>query len=72
MAVFLPGKFHGQRSLAGYIQSIGSTESNMTVATRHGMAWHTQGQHSSPDQGESLSTSSPGLKRYKHKIKQIK
>ena len=50
----------------------GHTESNMTVATWHGMAWHTQGQHSSLGQGESLSTSSPSLKRYKHKIKKIK
>ena len=28
--VFLPGKFHGQRSLVGYIQSMGSQESDIT------------------------------------------
>ena len=28
--VFLPGEFHGQRSLAAYIQSMGSQDSDMT------------------------------------------
>ena len=31
--VFLPGEFHGQRSLAGGLQSMGSKESDTTEAT---------------------------------------
>ena len=35
MPVFLPGKSHGQRSLEGYIQSVGRKESDMIEVTWH-------------------------------------
>ena len=33
--VFLPGEFPGQRNLAGYIQSMGSQESDTTQQRNH-------------------------------------
>ena len=38
--VFLPGEFHGQRSLAGYSPR-GLTESDMTEQTAHARAHYT-------------------------------
>ena len=38
--VFLPGEFHGQRSLAGY-SPWGHKESDMTEATEHAPTTHT-------------------------------
>ena len=41
--VFLPGKFHGQRSLVGLTQSMGSGESDVTerqTTHQHKKTWH--------------------------------
>ena len=46
-AVFLPGKFHGQRSLVGYIQSIGLQRVGHDLATK---------QRQQPAEGQSVQS----------------